>query len=701
MFWYPWGREALERAKAENKPILLSIGYSTCYWCHVMEREVFENLSIASLMNKFFINVKVDREERPDLDEIYMVARQLITKEGGWPNNVFLTPELEPFYAGGTYAPDESSGRPSFPRLLEWLNHEWLTQESSVRQGARDIAATVKNYLTFKAEGEATSNIVGQAAQLVDLLKQHHDTRAGGFFHGPKFPHECYLDFLLAYHEQTGDASALDMAAFSLGKMASGGIYDQVGCGFHRYAVDREWYVPHFEKMLYNQAMLARTYADAFRITKNPFFADIAKGILDFAGGPLTDGGGAFYAAIDAETDGVEGAYYAWTAKEIESLLAPEEAQFMMTFYALADIPAFPGHKHTDGQALILRKPLPEAAAEKDMNYAQLSAMAGQVMNKLLAARNKRTPPNLDNKIIAAWNGLMIDACARAGKIFSEKKYIAMAKKAADYVLERGLDNDGNLLRIIAAGDAPIEATLEDYAYLIQGLLSLHAAGENSYLEPAIALLARVEELFSDSAAPGYFYTKDAGDLLVRIKSGDDATLPGPNAVMMENLIALHGITGDKVYKERAEKIAAFFLDGNNRVLIEFATMIKGAMKLQPAASAEDVAVTATLKGNEVIVTLDIRPGWHINANPASQPFLIPTSIDVQGEGVEVVQVKYPPPKQKAVADGAKLHLYEGRVEIRVLLKLPKTRPDMKLLVGYQPCSGSACHAERNLAIAL
>ncbi len=489
VFWYPWGPQAIDRARAENKPILLSIGYSTCYWCHVMEREVFENLSIASLMNRHFINIKVDREEHPELDEIYMTARQLMTHEGGWPNNVFLTPDLKPFFAGGTYGPDDAYGKPGFPRMLEWLHYAWTTQEVQVRETADKVAEMMKPHLIFSPPLTLPlrgRDVAKQAQQLFALFKEHHDERSGGFFQAPKFPHECFLSFLLGYYEATGDIAALDMVTLSLQKMAAGGIYDQVGCGFHRYAVDKEWYVPHFEKMLYNQAQLARIYTDAARLSGNPYLADIAGSILDFVGGPFTDGNGAFYSGIDAETDGVEGAYYAWTAEELQELLTPDEIQFLTTFYALADIPQFPGHKHTEGQVIMARKALDLAAREQQMPYVQLAAMSGQLMNKLLEARNKRKAPRLDDKIIVSWNGLMIDAFAHAGKVFERPEYTARAAKAANFLLEHAIDNEGELKRIVAGGHAQIDATLEDYAFLAKGLLALWRADSNdNWLESA------------------------------------------------------------------------------------------------------------------------------------------------------------------------------------------------------------------------
>lgn len=714
VFWYPWGEEALTRARNEDKPILLSIGYSTCYWCHVMEREVFMNPSIAALMNEHFINIKVDREEHPQLDEIYMVARQLMTREGGWPNNVFLTPELKPFFAGGTFPPADVPGRSGFPRLLEWINYTWKEQRAELNKNAEDVTEALQKYLQFKPTERMAGDVPHIAAQLFSSLKQHHDESAGGFFQAPKFPQENYLSFLASYYEFTHEKKALDMLTLSLRKMAAGGIYDHVGCGFHRYAVDKEWYVPHFEKMLYNQAQLARVYTDAARITGNPWLADIAKSILDFVTGPMTDGGGAFYAAIDAETDGVEGAYYAWSAQELRALLLPEEENFLISFYALADIPKFPGHKHVEGQALIARQPLDSAAQEKNMPYAQLAAMTGHIMNKLLNVRNARRAPNLDNKIIVAWNGLMIDAFAHASKVFDKPHYATAARRAADFLLEHAIDNEGKLRRVVTDGQGMFAATLEDYACLIKGLLSLYQVSRDQpLLDAAISLTQRVEELFSDKDG-GYYFTEPFKDFLVRIKSPDDGALPNANALMLHNLVELHALTDNTNYKKRAIAVRDCFLSDHKRMLPEMAALIQASLKLEtprvgPLAETysspeeeielpgvEHVIVSATRENNAIVVHFDIEGGWHINANPASHAMLVPTQVDVQGPGVEVVEIVYPEPLSQDGTD-----IYIGRVNVTVRLKILDMGQQLKVRVRYQPCSGSICHSVQDIVITL
>lgn len=693
---------------------------------------MFENLSIASQMNKFFINIKVDREEHPELDEIYMVARQLMTHEGGWPNNVFLTPDLKPFYAGGTYAPDEAYGKPAFPRLLEWINYSWATQEQTVRAKADEITEAMQQFLVFpQPEMENSFKPAEKARALFQEFQKHHDSRSGGFFQAPKFPNECYLNFLLDYYEYSGSVQSQAIVTQSLSGMAAGGIYDHVGCGFHRYAVDKEWYVPHFEKMLYNQAMLANLYIRAALHADSSYFVDIAKSILDFTAGAMRDGSGAFYSAIDAETDQVEGAHYAWKAEEIQQILTQEEAQFFVSFYALADIPAFPGHKHTDGKVIIARKPLDIAAREFGRPYAELAALSAQIMNKLLAVRNQRKAPHLDNKIIVGWNGMMIAAYARAALAFNAPRYITVAEKAANYILENGFDNNGVLKRVLG-GNQQLSATLEDYAYFIEGLIALwHADKKQQLMEHIETLMQRTQELFFDHASQGYFYTLPADRLIFRIKNGDDSTLPNANAVMLHNLLQLHSITGKDSYLQQAQSLSEFFLNGNQRVMLEYATMLAGALRLDvllnkgksktlpafhegPAdrlphslAAPDDIIFMQLLSSElqpvagdmfDISVQIRVADGWYINANELTEPNLIATQLDVQGEGVELVSVAYPKPVVRG-----NMRYFEGNVDIsaRIKLEKPSKKPRITVKLRAQPCHGTTCHKVRDIAITL
>jgi uncharacterized protein len=721
VFWYPWGREAIDRARAENKPILLSIGYSSCYWCHVMEREIFENPSIAALMNESFVNIKIDREEYPQLDEIYMVARQLLRSEGGWPNNVFLTPQLEPFYAGGTYAAEDTPRRASFPRLLEWINHTWMQNQEKAREIAARVVSDMQPHLVYQpSQATDKTDVSTYCAQLFAAMQKHYDTRSGGFFQAPKFPNECYLQFLLAYFESTKTVEALDMAVHTLSKMAAGGLYDQVGCGFHRYAIDKEWYIPHFEKMLYNQAQLARLYTDAARLTGNPWLADIARSILDFVGGPMTSGTGGFYAAIDAQTDGVEGAHYAWSAEELKKVLSADELTFLTTFYALADIPHFEGHKHVQGQVLIARKPMDLAARDYNIPYTQLAAMCGELMNKLLPVRNLRAAPALDDKILVSWNGLMIDAFAHAGRVFNRPSYTARAREAADFILNKCFDNEGNLKHVYAGGRAYLGATLEDYVFLTKGLLSLwRAAPDDELVATAKALMERVEELFSD-AGNGYFYAQANNDVIIRTKSADDSAIAGANGVLLHNLLAMYDITKEAMYRQRADALVAFFVESRSQTPLEYATIMSGAMRLcdpplntpnafvagELVAPDDVVAMSAHLfpadaaPGShcEVIVTLDIKDGWHINAHHVSQPYLIPTQLDIHG--AELLGIDFPQAIRMQQEDN--ILVYKGLITATARIRLPRgERQTIKIMLRFQPCHATTCHAVSDLVLSL
>ena len=708
VYWYPWGDEAIARARSEDKPILLSIGYSTCYWCHVMEREVFENPAIAALMNRTFINIKVDREEHPQLDEIYMTARQLMTHEGGWPNHVFLNHDLKPFHAGGTYGALDAYGKPAFPRLIEWLHDSWVNKRDEVESNATEAARVMETFLVQQAASATAEDFLPKIRDVRAVLTKNFDEKSGGFYKAPKFPQENFLQFLLAHFEFSGDTDSLDMAAFSLAKMASGGIYDHVGCGFHRYAVDKDWMVPHFEKMLYTQALLTRSYAETARITGNPFFADIARSVCEYIAGPFTDGGGAFYAALDAETDGMEGAYYAWTREEIESILTPEEAAFFVHHYGLAEIPHFHGHKHPEGEVIFARAPFPEMALAQNISYTELAGLAGQVLNKLLAVRNLRQSVARDEKIIIGWNGLMIDALAYAGKTLGNEDYIARARKAADYILANGLDNEGKLTRCIIAGQALHLSTLDDYAYFIKGLLSLHqASGDASLLATAKTLMERAEELFADEKNGGFFLTQLADEVIIRIKNGDDSALPNANAVMAENYLTLG-------QPDKALAVLQTFLVGENRIWQEYSSMLTVALKYEiamlqkriaanPAAPEKPVAVKLEMHPEgakagdvaEIHVKLHIKDGYHINATTVSENFLLPTMLSVQGKTIQALEFQSPEPMMKHFGEH-EIACFEGDVTliIQVMLREEFVNTDeIRVMIRYQPCNDNSCFA--------
>ncbi|NDF13147.1 MAG: thioredoxin domain-containing protein, partial [Proteobacteria bacterium] len=473
--WHPWGPEALALAKRENKPIFLSIGYSTCYWCHVMEREIFANPTMAALMNQHFINIKVDREERPDLDEIYMAARQLLTGEGGWPNNVFLTPNLEPFFAGGTFSADARYGRMSFPELVQSITQGWMHKREDVFTMSATVMERLNEVLTPNEKGRPPAIGYDRVSYLIQHWIRMHDKRNGGFYSAPKFPNETNLLFLMDVYRLRKDVEVLGVISRTLDTMAAGGIFDHVGGGFHRYAVDAEWKVPHFEKMLYNQALLSLVYAEAAELTGKSYYEYIARSTLDFVLNEMTSAEGAFYSAFDAENDAVEGAYYVWDELTIRKLLSEGAARIFFETFDLAELPHFPGHKHPEGKVLYAKKPIDIAARERDLAFDEFQTQLDKIMGKLLLVREGREVPMLDTKIIAAWNGMMIHSFAQVGMLLEEPRYITAAQKAAEFILNKMTTRNFTIGRIYNTA-VQIGGFLEDYAWVVAGLLSVYQA---------------------------------------------------------------------------------------------------------------------------------------------------------------------------------------------------------------------------------
>ena len=464
--WHPWGEEAFARARAEDKPIFLSIGYSTCYWCHVMERESFSVPEIAREMNEGFVCIKVDREERPDVDEIYMAATQLITRSGGWPNSVFLTPDLQPFFAGTYFPPTDARGRPGLPRVLQGLREAWLFRRPELVQQAEMVAQAMQEHL---GSGGARGGAL-PGAEVVDAVREglaaRFDPEWGGFGPAPKFPSPANLFFLL---ERAADDEAREMLVTTLDRMARGGLMDQLAGGFHRYSTDEAWLVPHFEKMLYDNASLAWLYAEASALAPGAGFDRVARFTLDFVLREMTGPEGGFLSAIDAETDGHEGAYYTWTAEELEAALPGPEGRLFRAVYGLEGPPPFEGERYV----LFLHTPLAEQARAGGLSEADLTRRLEPGRRALAEARSRRERPATDDKVLADWNGLMIGAMARAGARLAEPRYIAAAERAAGFVLSRMVDGaGGTLLHAFREGRAHVPAFLDDYAFLVEGLLA-------------------------------------------------------------------------------------------------------------------------------------------------------------------------------------------------------------------------------------
>jgi len=534
--WYPWGDEALARARKEDKPILLSIGYSACHWCHVMAHESFEDEDTALLMNESFVNIKVDREERPDVDAIYMDAVQAMTGSGGWPLTVFLTPEGKPFYGGTYFPPEDRHGMPGFRRVLRSVAGYYSSNRGEVEHSARQIVAALEARAGVPGDADELNADTLNSAFLA--LKPDVDAVNGGFGTAPKFPQPLALEFLLRYHHRTGDQETLGIATLALEKMAAGGIYDQIGGGFHRYATDAGWLVPHFEKMLYDNALLSRLYLNAYLVTRKPLFRRIVEETIDYVLREMTAPEGGFYSAQDADSEGVEGKYYLWTPAEVREALGEEQARIVSEYYGITAGGNFEGSNilYVPGDITVDK---PEAVGRAD--------------RALLEARRNRIPPARDDKVLASWNGLMLAGLARAACVLDRDDYLAAAGANGSFIMSEMMV-DGYLRHTYKDGEAKIEGYLDDYALIIDAFLSLHEATfDRRWLSEAIRLADIMVEEFRDGDS-GVLY--DTGrrhqSLLVRPRSTFDGAMPsGPSAAAM-SLLKVSRLTG----KDRLEDIA-------------------------------------------------------------------------------------------------------------------------------------------------
>ncbi len=550
--WHPWGEAAFQKARDEDKPIFLSVGYSTCHWCHVMERESFENQDIAALLNSYFVPIKVDREERPDVDRIYMLFVQATTGSGGWPMSVWLTPDLRPFF-GGTYFPPETRyGHPGFRHVLERLSEAWRFDRASILESSGAVLEQLRQHVLTRPSGFLDASVLDSGFY---AFRRTFDTRHGGFGAAPKFPRPSALEFLLRYHARTGNVEALEMVFATLNQMGRGGIRDHLGGGFHRYATDQRWFVPHFEKMLYDQAQLAVTYLEAWQIAGDEFYAAAARDTLDYVLRDMTDAGGGFYSAEDAdsvidpahpEVKG-EGAYYVWTKQEIDAVLGPASEGFCRAY-------------GVEEGGNVSEDPHREFVAKNILSLVGQAVPPAE--RQLLEARGRRIRPHLDDKVLTAWNGLMISAFAKGARVLGDSRYLEAARRAADFVLTRMYEPaTGTLLRRFREGDAAIPAFLDDYAFFVQGLLDLYEAELDARrIESAMRLTETMIARFEDAGAGGFFSTT-AGErsLVLRLKDDYDGAEPSGNSIAILNLLRLARITGRKDFEAAAERALAAF----------------------------------------------------------------------------------------------------------------------------------------------
>jgi uncharacterized protein YyaL (SSP411 family) len=554
--WYPWGDEAFARARLEDKPIFLSVGYSTCHWCHVMERESFEDAEVAALLNDAFINIKVDREERPDIDAVYMMACRLMTQSGGWPLTVMMTQDLKPFFAA-TYIPRETRyGRVGLIDMIPQVRTLWRTKRPEVLAAAGEITAALRRPDSGRA-GEVGGDLLHRTYRSFALS---FDPAVGGFGAAPKFPSPHNFFFLLRYWKRTGENEALRMTERSLQNMRRGGIYDQIGFGFHRYSTDARWVVPHFEKMLYDQALMALAYIELYQATGKKEYEKTAREIFSYVLGDMTDARGGFYSAEDADSEGEEGKFYLWTEEEIRSLLSQEEADLCLSVYRHPDDLDLPGMREFPAGHFILHRQPVSAEESRDVTEAEEARLAA-IGKKLLAAREKRVSPHKDDKILADWNGLMIAALARGAQVFDDPDYAAAALRAMRFITERMTREDGSLWHRYRDGQAAVEGHIDDYAFIVWALLELYEATlDAGHLFKALEFQSRLAAFFQDEQNGGFFLTSSAAEKLpVRPKELYDGAIPSGNSVSFLNALRLSRITGDADLDAQAHEIYRAF----------------------------------------------------------------------------------------------------------------------------------------------
>lgn len=589
--WYPWNEEAFKKAEEENKPIFLSIGYSTCHWCHVMERESFEDDEVAEILNKNFISIKVDREERPDVDSIYMHVCQMMTGSGGWPLTIFLTPDKKPFYAG-TYFPKHSRyNRIGLMELLTRISQLWQSEKDEIINSAEQI--TIALQTNKESEGDKTIGVETIHKAFIQF-KNSYDEQRGGFGTAPKFPSPHNFIFLVRYFFLTGNEDAINMSKHTLKEMRKGGIFDQIGFGFHRYSTDEKWLLPHFEKMLYDQALLLISFSELYTVAKDNFFSNVVNEIVEYVERELTSDEGGFFCAEDADSEGEEGKFYLWTEKEIDEILL-DKSQLIKNIFNIKPVgnfaDPFKGNVLTGENILHLTKTLEEISDEFKIPIEQLKDELFSSANILFNERNKRIHPHKDDKILCDWNGLMIASLAIAGRLLNNQKYISLAEKGINFFYNHLLRNEFIFHRY-RDSEVAISGFLDDYAFIIFALIELYKSTfEIKYLSDAIKFTQKAEELFWDETNGGFFSSgKHNEELISKRKEIYDGAIPSGNSIMLNNYSSLFHLTGNFDYKEKGEKICKYFATQVESTPVYFSMFISGWLLLQ--SNAELIVVT-------------------------------------------------------------------------------------------------------------
>lgn len=702
--WYAWGDEAFAAARAQNKPIFLSVGYSTCYWCHVMERESFENPQVADVMNRHCINIKVDREERPDVDQLYMTAVQVLTRRGGWPMSVFLTPDLKPFYGGTYFPPSDRGGMPGFVTLLNGIEDAWQNRPDEVLKAADQLESILSQVSEPPRPDESFTIDLKWIETLLERSVSDFDPRHGGFGGAPKFPRQTLLELLLVANERVPSADRFRKLRHTLDALAQGGIRDQLGGAFHRYSTDSKWLVPHFEIMLYDNALLAWCYVEAYRQTGNVRYADVARGILDFVLSDLTSPEGAFYTAIDAETDAREGLTYLWTADEIGQVLGADDAGIFNRAYGVDRGPNFADPHHGNGtpDTNVLYQPVPVDTL--DIDLAALDAMR----RKLLAHRRTRKQPMTDTKIITSWCALMIRAFATAGRHLNEDRYTQAANRAADFLLTQHRAPDGSLHRTSRNGTPRHAGFLEDYAFLVQALGELSGP---RHQQAADALTQLMRDKFEDAGRGGFYFTVDgAPDMIVRQKTATDSPLPSGNAVAAMTLLQQNASESVRAMIETFGEQLRTNGEGMSALLQTALLYVKahGPITVSPSVSTRTPSIEARSKdavtmrarwtdASAIQLEVTIADGFHINAAHAA-PGLIATTLTTAPEADQLIP---PAPTLRQYAYSEQdIPVYEGKVIFHVRFNPPlaPTHP-VRLTLRYQPCDDQSCLAPVSKAI--
>lgn len=745
--WYAWGPKAFDAARKSGKPIFLSIGYSTCYWCHVMERQCFENPAIARQMNDQFVCIKVDREERPDVDDIYMAATVMLNRgQGGWPMSVFLTPPgasgpddkgLKPFFAGTYFPPESHHGRPGFPHLMEQLTQAWQQRRADVVAAADEITNHVAGYIGQRdASGTLEPDAYRTAA---DQLVASYDTAHGGFGRPPKFPTPNNLQFLMGLYRVSGQAELGKALRHTLDRMARGGMYDQVGGGFHRYSVDEKWLVPHFEKMLYDNGQLLQVYVEADALlpdTDDPLrWLRVAREVCEYVLREMLDETGTFWSAQDAEVDAREGGSYLWTPEEVRRAIGDADlAVHALRLYGLDRGTNFTDPHAADAppsNVLYLPERLEQCAGSWQWTLAETVDARERINTAMYAARRQRKQPGTDDKVLTAWNGIMIAGMADAGRVLGEPRYMAAAAKAAEFFLSRMRTDDGGLYRSMRAGQVKIEGFLEDYVFLVHGLLRLHRADDRqAWIDAAIELTEVARRRFA-AANGGYFDTlADQPDLIVRTRTTSDTAIPSGNSQMVHNLLTLFEVTEEERFLQWANDDLQSFAGslaahGVGMAHMQHALMrylavapaaVKAAEQIRPEVLGKSKPLLRVQSmpseldlsgvGGTVRVTITVDAPYHVNAHNPGLEGLVGMRFELRPVGSASLQVNYPrgTPRTFAYSD-APIHVYEGKVVCDVTVSPGDAGEEYaakpRLVLKYQICGDDACLAPAEIQVPL